>query len=195
MSELAWYFSKKPEVELHLVLYGISRQIFFKLPENIIIHKPQFRFLNKYRFYFTLKTLFYLRKTIRAIKPDTILSFGEYWNNFVLLALLYTRFPVYVSDRSQPNKSLGKFQELLRKWLYPGSAGVIVQSQKALEIYKQKFKRLNIHLIGNHTNIITSHNAWEITQGQSEPRHAYIAPQNIPHTKAATISIKLKDHI
>ena len=111
MSELAWHFSTKKEVELHLVLYGINQEIFYTLPDNIVIHKPKFRFKNSFRLFYTLKTLGYLRKTISRIKPDTVLSFGEYWNSFVLLSLLFKKYPVYVSDRSQPNKSLGRIHE------------------------------------------------------------------------------------
>jgi len=149
MSELAWHFSTKKEVELHLVLYGIKQEIFYILPDNVFIHKPKFRFSNSYRLFYTLKTLVYLRKTISRIKPDTVLSFGEYWNSFILLALLFKEYPIFVSDRSQPDKSLGKFQDMLRKWLYPRSSGIILQSQKAKQIYQKKFKNLNIKVIGN----------------------------------------------
>ncbi len=149
MSELAWHFATKSEVELHLVLYGIKQEIFYSLPDNVVIHKPKFRFKNAFRLFYTLKTLGYLRKTISRIKPDTVLSFGEYWNSFVLLSMLFKKYPVYVSDRSQPNKSLGKFHDRLRKWLYPKSAGVILQTETAKLIYQEKFKTLNIEVIGN----------------------------------------------
>jgi GalNAc-alpha-(1->4)-GalNAc-alpha-(1->3)-diNAcBac-PP-undecaprenol alpha-1,4-N-acetyl-D-galactosaminyltransferase len=149
MSELARFLSTKEELQLHLILYGKSREIFYTLPGNVIIHKPDFRFNNKYRLFFTLRTIGFLRKKISSIKPDTVLSFGEYWNNFVLLATLFLKFPIYVSDRSQPNKSLGKLHDLLRKQLYARASGVIVQSQKAYDIYENKFKGLNIKVIGN----------------------------------------------
>jgi GalNAc-alpha-(1->4)-GalNAc-alpha-(1->3)-diNAcBac-PP-undecaprenol alpha-1,4-N-acetyl-D-galactosaminyltransferase len=149
MSELAWYFSKKEEVELHIVLYGITREIFFTPPDNARLHRPTFKFRNSFRLYYTLKTLAYLRKTLSRIRPDSILSFGEYWNNFVLLSMLFKKTPIYVSDRSQPNKSLGRFQDKLRQWLYPGSTGVILQSTKAKQIYQEKMSRLNIRVIGN----------------------------------------------
>jgi glycosyltransferase involved in cell wall biosynthesis len=77
------------------------------------------------------------------------LSFGEYWNSFVLLSLFGTPWNVYVSDRSQPDKSLGRMHNLLRKWLYKRATGVILQTEKAREIYKRSFNRLTIHVIGN----------------------------------------------
>ena len=77
MSELAWYFSEKEDVELHLVLYGINREIFHSLPEHIEVHKPEFLFSNRLRFFSTLRTILFLRKKIRRLAPDSILSFGE----------------------------------------------------------------------------------------------------------------------
>ena len=149
MSELARYFSNKPELEIHLVLYGISPVVFYQIPGIIIIHKPGFTFNNRYRLYYTLKTLFYLRKEIIRINPVAILSFGEYWNNFVLLSLLGLEFPVYVSDRCQPDKNLRGLHNILRKILYKKTKGIIVQTEKALEIYKNIFPGARIYLIGN----------------------------------------------
>ncbi len=157
MVELAYYFSKQKEVEVHIVLYGITREIFYKLPENISIYKPEFQFDPKKRTISTLKTIGFLRKQIKQINPDTVLSFGVYWNNLVLLSLLGTRIPVYVSDRSQPGKTLGKLQDLLRKKLYPKAAGVILQTQKAKDIYKTMITALqNVKVIGNPIREIVS---------------------------------------
>jgi GalNAc-alpha-(1->4)-GalNAc-alpha-(1->3)-diNAcBac-PP-undecaprenol alpha-1,4-N-acetyl-D-galactosaminyltransferase len=88
MSELTGYFAIKKDTELHLILYGITREIFYPLPDTINIHKPSFRFNNKWRFIYTIKTFFFLRSKIKKINPTSILSFGEYWNNFVLLSVL-----------------------------------------------------------------------------------------------------------
>jgi len=149
MSELARYFVGKEEAEVDLVLYGISRQVFYSLPENVRIHTPGFSFSNRLRFLNTLRTLAFLRKSVRNLAPDTILSFGEYWNNFVLLALLGLKYPVFVSDRSQPDKSLGAFHDRMRHWLYPTSRGLILQTEKAKEIYLRKNRHKNITVIGN----------------------------------------------
>ena len=149
MAELAAHFSKKGNIRLHLILYGINRDIFYPLPGNIIVHKPSFSFDDKRRLLSTVKTLKYLRKKIKEIKPDTVLSFGEYWNNFVLIATLGLRYPVFVSDRSQPDKSLGRVQDKLRSLLYPFAKGVITQTEKAKEIYGLMYKHANIAVIGN----------------------------------------------
>ena len=149
MAELANHFAKKDGVELHLILYGIKRDIFYSLPDNMSIHQPSFPFNDNRRLLSTIKTLHYLRKKIKEIKPDAVLSFGEYWNNFVLIATLGLRYPVFVSDRSQPDKSLGRLQDQLRNWLYPFAKGVIAQTAKAKQLYHSMYRHNNISVIGN----------------------------------------------
>lgn len=156
MSELATYFCKKKDIEVHLVIYGIRPEIFYKVPTNLFIHKPDFTFNNNKRLRNTFKTLLFFRKEIKRIHPNVILSFGEYWNSFVLLALLGMKFPVFVSDRCQPNKSLGKFHELLRSILYPVSAGVIVQTENARQIYERMLPKVKLVVIGNPIRVITN---------------------------------------
>lgn len=149
MSELADFFCKKNDVEVHLILYGIQPEIFFKTPRNLIIHKPVSVFNNKFRLLYTIGRLIYLRKTIKETDPHSILSFGEYWNSFVLLSLLGLRYPVYISDRCSPQKKFGTFHSQLRKWLYPGAKGIIAQTLKAKELYAGQFTHNNISIIGN----------------------------------------------
>lgn len=149
MSELAAYFCSKEDFKVHLVLYGLTREIFYPIPDNLIVHKPAFQFDNTKRTWSTLKTLGFLRRKIKEIHPDTVLSFGELWNNFVLLATLGLKYPVFVSDRCQPDKSLGKFHDWLRSWLYPKAKGVICQTEAARRIYNKMFYHANFTVIGN----------------------------------------------
>ncbi len=149
MSELLNYFAASNRYHVHLVLYGIKRDVFYDISKDIIVYRPSFEFDNSKRVLSTIKTNFFLRKTIQKINPVAALSFGERWNSMVLLALLGTKVPLYVSDRAQPNKSLGKLHDALRKWLYPNAKGVIVQTEKALAIYKGMYAQTNFKVIGN----------------------------------------------
>jgi hypothetical protein len=67
MSDLIDEFSKDNSLELHLILYGISRDVFYSIPCNLIINKPEFVFNYKYRLVNTIKTLIFLRKQIKNI--------------------------------------------------------------------------------------------------------------------------------
>lgn len=149
MSELINYFAANQQYEVHVVLYGIKRDQFYPISENTIVHKPAFEFDNSQRLKSTMKTIGFLRKEIKKINPVSVLSFGELWNNMILLSLIGTKIPVYVSDRAQPNKSLGKVHDALRRKLYPKAKGIIVQTQKALEIFKTMYSHNNFKVIGN----------------------------------------------
>ena len=149
MAELINGFIYLHNVEVHVVLYGIKREIFYNIDSRAIIHKPAFVFDNTKRFISTIKTLYYLRKEIKEISPFSILSFGNLWNTFVLLATLGTKYPVYISDRGAPTFKAGRFQEYLKQWLYPNGSGIIVQTEKALKVYKQQFPLQHYAVIGN----------------------------------------------
>jgi len=149
MSILAKEFARIEKVNVHLVLYGKSQTIFYPLPDNIRIHRPPYIFKDTYRLWFTLKTLLFIRKSISQIKPDSILSFGEYWNSFVLLSLIGLKHPVFISDRCQPDKRFGRFHTILRKWLYPRATGIIAQTNIAKEIFFNQKLNSNISIIGN----------------------------------------------
>ncbi|MDZ7719664.1 MAG: glycosyltransferase [Balneolaceae bacterium] len=142
-------FSKKSQVDLHVILYGIDREIFYTIPDSIHIHKPEFEFNNNQRVWNTFKTLLFVRRKVNKIKPDCILSFGELWNSFVLIALLGVSIPVFITDRCSPLASYSKFHTFLRKYLYPKSEGIIAQTSKMKEFYSELFNHNNIRVIPN----------------------------------------------
>ena len=118
MAELANYFVIQPQTDVHLILYGRDRNIFYPLHEKIKVYRPSFIFKNERRLWHTIKTLFFLRQQITSLRPDTVLSFGEYWNNMVLMSCWGLPYPVFVSDRCQPDKQWSFLQRNLRNLLY-----------------------------------------------------------------------------
>ena len=182
MSELANYFAKMEIVDLHLVLYGKKPEIFYPLPKNISIHKPVSIFIENRRLWSTLNRFYFLRKVIKKIQPDSILSFGEYWNSFVLIALYRLKFPVYISDRCQPDKDFGKLHTFFRKWLYPKAAGIIAQTNIAQDIFQKQKLNENIQVIGNPIRKI-------------EVGKASIKKENIILTVGRLISTKHHDNL
>ncbi|MBO4620701.1 MAG: glycosyltransferase [Victivallales bacterium] len=149
MSELVNGFIRVYGAEVHVILYGIKRDCFYELDERAVVHRPPFPFTRRHRTWCTLKTIGYLRHEIKTLRPDTVLSFGNYWNNLVLLSTWGLQTPVYVSDRSSPVKNMGWLQKHLRVWLYPRAAGVIAQTSKAKEICGKLFRQNNYATIGN----------------------------------------------
>lgn len=159
MSQLIEEFSSRDDVIIDLILVGRKREISYSLPASIHIHRPEFPFDDGKRFASTVKTVRFIRKKVNELQPDTILSFGEYWNNLVLLSLTGMSYPVYISDRSEPGKNLGTLQNRLRNMLYPKAVGYIAQTDRAAEIAKENNWNQNITVIGNPIRQITANGA------------------------------------
>jgi len=147
--EFANHFSNKQEFRVIILMYGNNLGSSYILSDTIQILYPNKKFNNKNRIISALKSLWFVRISVNKIKPEYILSFGEYWNNFVLLALLFTKHSVFVFDRCQPDKSLGFFHESLRNFLYNQSKGFIVQTNYAKEVFLKKLNHKNITVIPN----------------------------------------------
>jgi GalNAc-alpha-(1->4)-GalNAc-alpha-(1->3)-diNAcBac-PP-undecaprenol alpha-1,4-N-acetyl-D-galactosaminyltransferase len=157
MSELAGYFYQRMDLQVHLILYGKEPEAFYKVPPAITIHRPVSDFNDKFRQVASLKRLFFLRRTIIGISPDAVLSFGEYWNSFVLLAMVGLPYPVFISDRCSPVMTFGNFHRVLRRVLYRQAKGVIAQTEKAKELYLSQFRNENVCVIGNPIRRIADH--------------------------------------
>lgn len=73
-----------------------------------------------------------LRKTIRDIQPDVIVSFLPHVNAAALLAAWGLKVPVVVSERIYaPSLPLGPPLEALRRWVYPKAIIVVVQTERS----------------------------------------------------------------
>jgi len=153
MSELAIFFATEKNAEVHLILLGIDDK-FYSLPQSVTIHEPAFVYNKKSPLVATAKTMLYLRKTINNIKPDAVLSFGEMYNSFVLIGMLFTKYRIFVSDRSKPDKNWGKLHHLLRNVFYKGAAGIIAQTEMAAQIMTSRLHHSNIKVIGNPINMV-----------------------------------------
>ena len=155
MTTLVNNFAERQNVEVHLVLYGKGWEIFFPVHPKIVIHTPHFEFKNSQRTISTLRTMKWFRKELKKIKPVAVLSFGEYWNNLVLLSLTGLSYPVFVSDRSKPDINLGVIHNFLRLHLYKKAKGIICQTIQAKTITLKRHPYKNITVINNPVRDIT----------------------------------------
>ncbi len=149
MGLLANDFSSRYGAEVHVILIGRKREVIQHLNDSIKVHRPSFDFSNKARLISTIRTLFFVRFKVKEIDPSSILSFGEIWNNLVLLAILGLKNPIIISDRSQPNKNIGLFHNILRDCLYPLAEGYIAQTEQAKYIALKRRWSADVRVIGN----------------------------------------------
>lgn len=156
MAELAEYFASKQAVTVKIILYGKDPTIFYRLHSNIEVYKPERELNGIFRLKNIIGRSLFLRRVINSIMPDAILSFGEYWNSFVLISLLGLRYPIFISDRCSPEKNLGFIHSILSRTLYPLSSGYIAQTEYAAKIYNSQYRLKKIKVIGNPIRRIQS---------------------------------------
>lgn len=152
ISDLANYFSQKEDIETHLICL-VKREKFFTLNNKVIFHEPVFVFNTDRRVIDQFKTLFFIRKKLKEIKPESVLSFGETYNSFVILATLLLKCKVFVSDRSKPDKKWGLFHERLRRILYKRTFGIVSQTSFSEGFLIKETGQKNIKVIPNPIDI------------------------------------------
>lgn len=148
MCELANNFVRRKDVKITIVLLRNTAK-FYSLDERINIVEPKVKFNKNNMLMLFIRTIFFTRKSIKEINPDIILSFGEKWNSYNLLSLLFTKYKIVVSDRSSPKLILPFFHAKLRVILYKNAYGIIAQTNEAKKHLDELINHKNIITIGN----------------------------------------------
>lgn len=148
LSKLINFFSQQEDTNVHVILYAKKREINFEIDPKTIIHTPEFSANCNEKFY-ALKSLRYIRKTVKCNKIDTIVSFEEKWNRFALLAVAGLKLRRIISNRNNPYRDYGFIDRKLAQWLYPKVDVLIAQTNIAKEVYEKKYKLKRCVVIGN----------------------------------------------
>lgn len=149
---LANYFHSQGFKITVLALYQSEK--IFKLNDGISFFEPDFSRDNLSKYLYLVKMIFFSRKAVKRISPDTILAFSEWTNPYVVFSLFGLKFPIYLSDRMSPLAKLPFISEILRSIFYKKASGIIAQSNFAKEILKKKTNSTNITVIYNPVNVI-----------------------------------------
>jgi hypothetical protein len=76
MANLINLFANREHVEVSLLLIDRFRNVEFEISDKINVYILDFEYKPSSRFSSTLKTTHFIRKPIKEINPNTILSFG-----------------------------------------------------------------------------------------------------------------------
>lgn len=94
-----------------------------------------------------LKRYGQVRKMVLQEQPDLVLSLPEEIGVYVLLALLGTGIPVYVSERNNPWVMPDvKVTRILRTLMYPFARGIIFQTEMASSFFPESIRRKGVVL-------------------------------------------------
>lgn len=148
LSILANYFQENYTQVHYIIVY--NKEHFYQLNPGVICYEPKFKRLNTNKFLYNFKAYYFVRRTVKRIKPDVILSFGEHLNPYLLLTLLFLKYPHVISDSGSPVLKHNLIIKFLKKTLYPRASAYIAQTSKAAEIKKNIFgKGLRLKVIPN----------------------------------------------
>lgn len=132
------------EIECSLILLN-KEPLFYEIPSKVNLIEIGTLSDNKY-FDKALKYL-KVRKIIKNINPDIVLSMPEEIGIYVIGALLGIKIPVVVSERNNPwVMPYKKITRVLRKLLYPFASGVIFQTEQAKSFFSKRIQRKSIVL-------------------------------------------------
>jgi GalNAc-alpha-(1->4)-GalNAc-alpha-(1->3)-diNAcBac-PP-undecaprenol alpha-1,4-N-acetyl-D-galactosaminyltransferase len=135
-----------------------DQEPFYKLEDYVAFYEFKYTrkagIINKFLFYYNL--ILFLRKKVKEVKPDCVLSFGDVFNPLVLLALYNKKVPVFISDRTSPDFPFNPIVKFGKKWLYPTSNGFVAQTERAANYNKIQFgSKLKIKIIPNAIKAVT----------------------------------------
>lgn len=155
ISVLANEWAENTNIHVYIVLLTNQKQ-YYQINDRVTIIEPSKEYNSNVfsKFLYKIWTMFFIRKNIKAIKPDTVLSFCEIYNNIVLLSLIGVGVKKYVSDRNNPEIHLGFFHENLRAILYKKCNGIVAQTTVGKEVLFRKTGNNNIVVVSNPLRVI-----------------------------------------
>jgi GalNAc-alpha-(1->4)-GalNAc-alpha-(1->3)-diNAcBac-PP-undecaprenol alpha-1,4-N-acetyl-D-galactosaminyltransferase len=146
------YASKGFDVSI-ILLFKTGQ--FFELHNDIKIYWPPIDRTKHHRLVYALLIIPYIRKTIKHVNPQSIVSFGEWFNPFVIFSTRGMNVPLFVSDRMSPLLNFGFFLETAKKMMYPLASGIIAQTSFAAKTIFNKTGATKIKVIPNPVNVVT----------------------------------------
>lgn len=147
LSKLINYCHDKGD-PVHVIMYAKERVVSFPIDGEVTMHEPNFSF-GKNELLYAIKSLLYIRKTVKENHIDTIVSFEEKWNRFALLAVVGLKIRRVISNRNGPYRSYGFVDSKLAKWLYPQADVLVAQTKIAKDVYEKRYRLKKCVVIGN----------------------------------------------
>ncbi len=151
---------------------------FYNLDNRIKIMWPSVERSKHNRLVYAMLIIPYLRKTIKRSRPDVLLSYGEWFNPFVIIATRALGIPLFLLDRMGPEMKMDPLITVSRKMLYRFATGVIVQTVTAAKLLKKKTSSKNIFVIPNPLNPVDVGNLYGkdqiVSLGRLSPEKGHI---------------------
>ncbi len=102
-----------------------------------------------------LQRILYLRKTLRASRPDVVIGFSEHMCVMMLLATLGLSIPVIAFEHTDPRQApLDRFWGFLRRWSYFRAKGIVLLTEELKGVAAQSWPEKLLHVIPNPAVVV-----------------------------------------
>jgi GalNAc-alpha-(1->4)-GalNAc-alpha-(1->3)-diNAcBac-PP-undecaprenol alpha-1,4-N-acetyl-D-galactosaminyltransferase len=149
VSVLANNLAENHDLQVSIVLMT-KQPIMYDISSKIKLIEPNEKKYSKLnRIFNSIYTSFFIRKEIKNLNPDHIISFGERYNSFVVFSCLFLGIKLHVSNRASPLSSLVGFRGFFNPIFYRFCKTVHVQTQLAIKLMAKKYKGSNLVVVPN----------------------------------------------
>lgn len=152
LTNLANYLSENGYDVAIICLF--NTKIEFVLNSKIEILWPKADRDRMNRIVYALKLIPYIRNIIKKNKPNVVLSFGDWFNAYSIVATLRLKIPIYITNRMGPEVNQSFFFKIINSITYPHADGLIVQTERAKEIFLKKYKINKVYVVPNPAPVI-----------------------------------------
>lgn len=148
-----YWYSKGHQVEIISLRKGNS---FFKVSKGIVLKCLNYQSNDNLRLWnrieTSINTSLKLRKEIKRIKPDFVLSILSSTNVFTLYSTIGLKTPVFVNDVMSPFRHRSWIERMSRKLTYKRASGIIALTSAAATIIEKETNCKNIAVIPRPIN-------------------------------------------
>jgi GalNAc-alpha-(1->4)-GalNAc-alpha-(1->3)-diNAcBac-PP-undecaprenol alpha-1,4-N-acetyl-D-galactosaminyltransferase len=134
--------------KVYLVILS-KKDRFYKIDPRVKIFEPDFTMNQMPRVIFKWLNFWWLRRNLKELEAKPVLTFSGKYNAFVLLASIGLGKKVFISDRSRPGISYGKFLDFINPRVYRVAVGIIAQTTQAKGYAHKQSGHKNIQVIPN----------------------------------------------
>tara|TARA_R110002095_G_scaffold94422_3_gene82394 strand:- start:236259 stop:237380 length:1122 start_codon:yes stop_codon:yes gene_type:complete len=134
-----------------------------------------------------------LREAIAKSEPDVVISLTDRMNVLTLLASRKSKWPVLISERSDPrHHPIGRLWSTLRKYTYPQAATLVVQTAGVAQHFRQWLSSIPIEVIPNAVPSPRSSDVPVVTEQivlERPPSHLIFGMGRLSHEKGFDLLI------
>lgn len=148
ISEMANYWVSQNH-EVTIIALRVN-EIFYTISDKVKIILFDFHYSGKIsKLSNGIRVFFKLRKKIKQIQPDFVLSVLSSTNILTLCSTYFLGIKIFVKDVMSPYSKRNKLEKILRKFLYKRAAGVITMTSVAKRVIEEETGAKNIKIIPN----------------------------------------------